>query len=372
MRKKRVFSFRHQAMATFFEVMVAGEDEDYSRSAARAFFREIDRLEGFLSRFDPGSEISRINRLKPGEILPIGLETFEFLKLSFQLMVETGGAFNINFRALKDAEVESRRQGEKARVIEGKSKLFEGESSAEKTIKPKKGGASRKSSEEARAEGHRHGEEAAAYEKDSGPRGYPVLSDEKNRENFLSVFPLELVEENRGYAAVRLEVPGASLDLDPGAIGKGYALEKACGIFSDWEIEDFLVSAGGSTVFARGPQPWPVAVGGGFDFFRPGKISLKGSALSGSGHEVKGEHIFDPWRRIECSRHLAVWVLHPSPAVADGLSTAFMVMSLDEIRHFAQRHPEVSALILSRRKKSYFFNEMNIYEPGSERRKKKR
>jgi len=372
MRKKRVFSFRHQAMATFFEVMVAGEDEDYSRSAARAFFREIDRLEGFLSRFDPGSETSRINRLKPGEILPIGLETFDFLKLSFQLMVETGGAFNINFRALKGAEVESRRPGEKARIIEEKLKLFERESSAEKTIKPKKESVSRKSSEKARAEGHKHGEEAAAFEKDSEPGDYPVLLDEKNRENFLSVFPLELVEENRGYAAVRLEVAGASLDLDPGAIGKGYALEKASRIFADWDISDFLVSAGGSTVLARGAKPWPVAVGGGFDFFRPGKISLNERALSGSGHEVKGEHIFDPRRRAGRSRHLAVWVLHPSAAVADGLSTALMVMSLDEIRHFAQKHPEVSALVLSRSKKSYFFNEMNIYEPGTGNRKKKR
>ncbi|MGB4703928.1 MAG: FAD:protein FMN transferase [Candidatus Saccharicenans sp.] len=357
MRKKRVFSFRHQAMATFFEVMVAGEDEDYSCSAARAFFREIDRLEGFLSRFDPGSEISRINRLKPGEILPIGLETFEFLKLSFQLMVDTGGAFNINFRALKRPEIERKSYVEKPGDTEGKSKSSEEGGKAEKSLRLKKEDASRKSPEKAGAEGHKHGDEAVTFKKDSGPEDYPVLTDEKNRENFLSVFPLELVEENRGYAAVRLDVPGASLDLDPGAIGKGYALEKACGIFSDWEIEDFLVSAGGSTIFARGPTPWPVAVGGGFDFLEPRKVWLQRRALSGSGHEVKGEHIFDPRRRLERSRHLAVWVSHPSPAVADGLSTAFMVMGLREIGAYARNHPEVWALVVSRNKKSYLFNQ---------------
>ncbi len=371
MMKKGVFSFRHEAMATFFEVLVAGEREDYSRSAARAFFREVDRLEGFLSRFDPGSEISRINRLKPGEILPVGLETFECLKLSFRLMVETGGAFNINFRALKGSEVKNLRPGEKARYIEGKSKLFEEESSAEKIIRPNKEAASLKYPERAGNEGLKYDEEAAAFEKKSRKEVYSVLSDEKKRENFLVVFPLELIEQNQGYAAVRLEVPGTALDLDLGAIGKGYALEKAGRIFSDWEIENFLVSAGGSTVLARGAKLWPVAVGGGFDFFRPGKISLNDRALSGSGHEVKGEHIFDPRRRAGRSRHLAVWVLHPSAALADGLSTAFMVMSLDEIRHFAQKHPEVSALVLTRSKKSYFFNEMNIYEPGTGRRNKK-
>jgi len=53
--------------------------------------------------------------------------------------------------------------------------------------------------------------------------------------------------------------------------------------FSLWGIKDFLVSAGGSTVYGSGQKPWPVAVGGGFDFFKPGRIKLNGRALSGSG-----------------------------------------------------------------------------------------
>lgn len=363
MRRQKVHSFSHQAMGTFFAVFVAGQEEDYSRSAAGAFFREIDRLEGFLSRFDERSEISRINRLKPGEILPVGIETCECLKLSFKLMVETGGAFNVNFRAIKNLNRGYQKPGKAGkREMELFNKSRVEVVRRGHPLKEKKSEKKRLKRTMAEERERLQGQEI------SGPRPEPAdessLSGELKADFFVSIFPLELIEQKGSYAAVRLDVPGAELDLDPGAIGKGYALEKAAGIFPDWGIQDFLINAGGSTVYGCGQKPWPVAVGGGFDFFRPGRIYLQGRSLSGSGHEVKGEHIFDPRRRRALSRHLAVWVSHPSPAVADGLSTAFMVMNLKEIEAYARTHPETWILVLSRDRKSHFFSQMDIYEPG--------
>ncbi len=43
--------FAHEAMTTLFEVVVAGQEETYARQASAAVFREVDRLEGLLSRF---------------------------------------------------------------------------------------------------------------------------------------------------------------------------------------------------------------------------------------------------------------------------------------------------------------------------------
>ncbi|MGQ9801550.1 MAG: FAD:protein FMN transferase [Candidatus Saccharicenans sp.] len=306
MPAKPVFRFSHEAMATVFEVIIASQEENYSSSAAAAFFKEIDRLESFFNRFDPRSEISRINRLKPGQVLPIGFETFECLKLSFELMLQTGGAFNVNFRTLRS------NQGKRSRKSSGRisSRPFSG----------------------------------------------------TGLETCRLLFPLELVEQAGGYAAVRLDLPGTSLDLDLGAIGKGYALEKAARVFADWDISQFLVSAGGSTVYARGRKSWPVAAGGGFDFFQSGKIALKNRALSASGHEVKGEHIYDARYQSPSSRQLAVWVSHPSPALADGLSTAFMVMSLPEIAEYCRQNPGVWTLVLGRDKKCYRYNFPDIRE----------
>ena len=86
-----VHRFAHEAMATTFEIFVAGKEEAYARQAARAAFDEIDRLERLFSRFDPSSETSRIGRLPPGGTLRVGLETAEILGLSAFIQSETGG-----------------------------------------------------------------------------------------------------------------------------------------------------------------------------------------------------------------------------------------------------------------------------------------
>ncbi|HQE64975.1 MAG TPA: FAD:protein FMN transferase [Candidatus Saccharicenans sp.] len=315
-------------MSTFFELLVAGEKEIYARSAAQAFFKEIDRLERLFSRFDPGSEISMINRLKPGETLPIGIETYECLKMSFELMVETGGAFNINFRAIKNKQVAGG-GGSNKRTDETLNSAKSGDSQDNKI---------------GRAVG------TVKSEAGSGQR------DKSEKEAWAELFPLELIETQSQYLALRLEESTYGLDLDLGAIGKGYALEAAAGYLSSWEIDSFLANAGQSTVLARGKEAWPVTVGGGFDFLKAGRVKLKDRALSGSGHEVKGAHIYDPRRRQALSRQLAVWVSHPSPALADGLSTAFMVMDLKEIEAAAADRPEIWTLVVGRDKNCYWFN----------------
>lgn len=316
-------------MSTFFELLVAGEKEIYARSAAQAFFKEIDRLERLFSRFDPGSEISMINRLKPGETLPIGIETYECLKTSFELMAATGGAFNINFRAIKNKQAAAGGGGSNKEKDKTRNSTESGDSQNNK-IGPAVG--------------------TVKTETGSGQESRP------EKEAWAELFPLELLETQTQYLALRLEGSAYGLDLDLGAIGKGYALEAASNVLAGWEIDSFLANAGESTVLARGKEAWPVTVGGGFDFLKPGRVSLKDRALSGSGHEVKGEHIYDPRGRQSQSRQLAVWVSHPSPALSDGLSTAFMVMDLEEIEEATAAQPQIWTLVVGRDKNCYWFN----------------
>lgn len=384
MPANKIFHFSHQAMATFFEVYLAGQDEAYSRSAAQAFFREIDRLEKLLSRFDPGSEISMINRLRPGESLPVGVETFECLKAGFELMIATSGAFNLNYRVIekrkgnektiksdngwRGKEVRADNSEKEAEIYEGKIVLKENVESGKRLAEELTEKQRKKDKENSHGLSSNFGFMAGVSEDTEGELGKSGVrlafneTSESRIKFWQKLFPLELLEIRGGYFAVRLNVPEADLDLDLGAIGKGYALEKAAQIFSDWGIADFLVNAGQSTVYARGEKPWPVAVGGGFDFFKPGKIYLQNRSLSGSGHEVKGEHIFDPRQKEKKSRQLQAWASHPSPTLADGLSTAFMIMSLEEIAAYCEKHPEVWTLVLSRDKKSYQFNFPDIWE----------
>ena len=62
----------------------------------------------------------------------------------------------------------------------------------------------------------------------------------------------------------------------------------------------------------------------------------------------KGQHIIDPRIGYPVQRHSAAWAIAPQAAISDALSTAFMVMSIEEIERFCSEHKEVGGLIISR------------------------
>jgi thiamine biosynthesis lipoprotein ApbE len=59
--------YEHEAMTTYFEVMIACDDAAMAKSAAYAVFDKIDRLEDVFSRFLEVSDVAMISGLKPGE-----------------------------------------------------------------------------------------------------------------------------------------------------------------------------------------------------------------------------------------------------------------------------------------------------------------
>lgn len=296
-----VFRFAHFSMGTTFELLIAGEEEKYARQASLAVFAEIDRIKDLFSRFDPSSEIGQINRLRSGQSMRIGLETYDCLKTALWVQSQTHGAFDVNVGAL---------------------------------IK---------------------------YRKNAAPEGGQPSADILNR--------LYLSRTRRGYSVKFHSAKGkkdtATLALDLGGIGKGYALDRTLDVLSDWGIERALVHGGTSTAIAKGTpssglgkiKGWPVGVGGDWRCPKaPRKFFLKDRALSGSGTEVKGDHIVDPRTGKSARGHLAAWVSHPSAAVADALSTAFMVMGPDKVRTFCADHLDVWALVVIDSQKCEVFN----------------
>jgi thiamine biosynthesis lipoprotein len=313
--KTAVHVFAHEAMATVFEIFIAGKDEAYAGQAARAAFDEIDRLERLFSRFDPSSETSRIGRLAPGGSLRVGLETAEVLGLSSFVQSETGGAFDIAYLGL---------------------------------------------------------EKAASGRRRSRPRPLTSL--------------LRIDTDGRGFEVTRVRSKGRAsrraLDLDLGAVGKGYALDAALAVLRDWTVDNVLLHAGTSTALAEGPGPagagrgrgWPVGTGSGPDGTSgPGRVLLRKRALSGSGTEVKGAHIVDPRTGRPAGGHAAAWASHPSAAASDALSTAFMVMATKDVAAFCARHPAVWALVKTGPKTCRIFNAGSIEEkrPAQARRRRR-
>ncbi len=132
--------------------------------------------------------------------------------------------------------------------------------------------------------------------------------------------------------------------LDLGGIGKGFALDRMAALLADWDIAAALLAASTSTVLAVGSPPdedgWPIAFG---PDEKPQRVRLKNRAFSGSGTAVKGSHIIDPRTQQPAKGRFRAWSSAPTGAVADALSTAFMVMAEAEIRDYCRRHPEVTA-----------------------------
>ncbi len=93
--------FDHFAMATEFQVRIAGEEKAYAAQTAQAAFAVSDQLELLLSRFRANSEISQIAELVPGETLRLSEPVFACLELAQLMEIATSGAFSATAAALK-------------------------------------------------------------------------------------------------------------------------------------------------------------------------------------------------------------------------------------------------------------------------------
>lgn len=153
------------------------------------------------------------------------------------------------------------------------------------------------------------------------------------------------VELDEGRSSVRVLADGVRVDL--GGVGKGYALDRMAALFRVWEIERVLFQASTSTLLALEAPPgepgWPVEFGPEHDRRR---FFLERGAFSASGSRVRGRHIVDPRRRSPARGCVRCWAGAPTAAAADGLSTALMAMTGEEIRAHARKHAEVSVYLL--------------------------
>lgn len=97
------------------------------------------------------------------------------------------------------------------------------------------------------------------------------------------------------------------VELDPGGLGKGFAVGKMAGVLKQHQVHSALISAGGSTLYAMGAPPgkpgWKVSIK---DPSHPSRtvesVDLKNASISTSGNYEKSfwadgkiwSHIMDP------------------------------------------------------------------------------
>jgi thiamine biosynthesis lipoprotein len=81
-------------MATLFEVVLLGDDDEHLAAVAEAALDEITRVEGLLSRHDPRSEVARLNREAAEKEVLVDRELFELLQVCDVYHILTGCYFD--------------------------------------------------------------------------------------------------------------------------------------------------------------------------------------------------------------------------------------------------------------------------------------
>ncbi len=160
-----------------------------------------------------------------------------------------------------------------------------------------------------------------------------------------------------GAATVSFPVEGFCFDL--GAIGKGYAIDRAADHLSREGVDDFLVHGGHSSLRAvgdhHGQGGWPVGIKNPlFTEKRYATLLLDDRAMSTSGSNIqyfrhegrRYGHILDPRTGWPAEGLLSVTVLAPTAAEADALSTAFYVMGLEKAVESCHNRSEIGAVFV--------------------------
>ena len=172
---------------------------------------------------------------------------------------------------------------------------------------------------------------------------------------------MQWVELDAAGSRVRFTRPG--VELNPGAIGKGWAIDRVMERLRDSAVTSALVHGGASSVRAIGAQgiaqpgrqAWPVGVR---HPLRPGRrlatVQLDDKALgtSGSGTQFFIErgrrlgHILDPRTGVPAEGVLSATVVAPTAAEADSLSTALYVLGPAGLARVAPPGGAVGAILV--------------------------
>jgi len=268
------------AMATRFEIALHGSNQPLLRAAAEEAFDEIDRWESLISIYRPTSDLARINARAAYEDVRVDRRVFRFLMESRQLSASTQGTFDMTA-----------------------APLFA----------------------------------AWGFIGGSGSVADPVrLQAARECVGWHHVHFDEL------QGSVRFDRPGVM--LDPGAIGKGYALDRAVGCLHEAGVQSALIHGGTSTVFAIGHPPdaegWTIALPTIPAAHKPGPIrtemlrdqSLSVSAIWGKSFADNGlirGHVIDPKTGNPVSRARMAMVIASTASESDALSTALLVLGPD-------------------------------------------
>jgi thiamine biosynthesis lipoprotein len=248
------------AMGSAYSLVLYGEDRNRMEAASGDAFDEVRRLDRLLSNYQPDSEWSRVNREAASHPVAVSRELFDLLAACVDYSRRSEGTFDITVGPLM--------------------KLW------------------------------------GFY------RGTPHLPGQGEIAQAMRQIGYQDIVLDRGAGTVAFAKPG--VNLDPGGVGKGYAVDRMVEVLKKDGIRSALVSAGGSSIYCLGAPPdepgWSVQIKDpGNEFLHAAEVTLKDESLSTSGSYEKffvaegktWSHIMDPRTGYPARGILSVSVIAP-------------------------------------------------------------
>ncbi len=247
-------------MGSTYSVVLYDRDRAKMEAAADDAFEEARRLDALLSNYRPESEWSRVNREASAHPVAVSKELFDLLAACVEYSRASDGAFDITVGPLM--------------------KIW-------------------------------------GFYKDTGH--LPQPGEVKKAMDRIGYRNLVLDASRQTVAFAK---PG--VNMDPGGVGKGYAVDKMVEVLKKDGIETALVSGGGSSIYGLGAPPdepgWRIQIKNPWNEFQHvAEVTLKNQSLSTSGSYEKffvaegktWSHIMDPRTGFPAQGTLSVSVVAP-------------------------------------------------------------
>jgi len=249
------------AMGSTYSIALYGYDRVKMEAAVDAAFDEVRRLDELLSNYQPGSQWSEVNRDAATKPVLVSPELFQLLAACLEYSRESEGAFDITVGPLMK--------------VWG---FYKG--SGHLPHKPEIAAALAKV-------GYRH------------------------------------IRLDPAAQTVRFDRSG--VEMDPGGVGKGYAVDRMVEVLRQNGVRTALVAGSGSSIYGMDappdePRGWPVTIKDPWDSRKTlAEVWLKDSSMSTSGSYEKffraeGKiyaHIMDPRTGYPAQGSVSVSVLAP-------------------------------------------------------------